>query len=37
MENSCPFLVNSLFTFNCDKYMYSGMKVAEGGDLTSFL
>jgi hypothetical protein len=36
-ENSCPFIIGSLFSFSCDKYLYSAMPIAEGGDLTSFL
>lgn len=36
-KNECPFIMSGIFTFSCDKYLYSAMKVAEGGDLTSFL
>lgn len=27
-ESECPFLINSLFSFSCEKYLYSGMLVA---------
>lgn len=36
-ENDSPFLISALFFYSCEKYMYSGMQIAEGGDLTSFL
>jgi serine/threonine protein kinase len=37
VENKCPFLISGLFFYSSEKYLFSGMRIAEGGDLASFL
>jgi hypothetical protein len=36
-ENCSPFIISGLFCYASEKYQYSGMPIAEGGDLSSFL
>ena len=37
MENECPFLMKGFFCCESENYIYQAIKLAEGGDLTSFL
>lgn len=37
LENKCPFIIDCFFVVSCDRYMYTGMPVAQGGDLSTFL
>ena len=37
MNNTCPFIINGIYSTEDDDFIYHVMEKAEGGDLTTFI